>query len=142
MTERLVDLPEDTQQPEGWQRSGTVRLQYIELLKEYAPEYIDAYSVWDRQADNNTELDAKARELVIIAIDTVIMYPYPYIDSHIHKAFNAGATVRELIEVAVTCGRLMGPHAMNYGLRSLYRAVKEREALGLETPHSKTGVPT
>ena len=139
MTEHLVDLAEDNVQPHGWQQTGTVRLQYMEFLEQYAPEYVEAYAVWDKQADNLTELDPKTREMVIVAIDTIIMYPYPYIDSHIHKAFKAGATVRELIEVAVTCGRLMGPHAMNYGIRSLYRAIKEREALGLPTPEHASG---
>jgi alkylhydroperoxidase/carboxymuconolactone decarboxylase family protein YurZ len=130
-------LDDDTVQAEGWQRSGDVRLKWQEMLQEFAPEYLDSWQSWSKQSFTITELDPKAREFLIVAIDSVIPWPSPYIDSHIHKAFNHGATIREFIEVAVTCGHLMGPHPTNHLLTALYKCIKEREELGLDTPRTQ-----
>lgn len=133
-------LADDTVQEEGWQRSGEVRLKWQEMLEEFGPEYLAAWQEWGRSAFTLTELDPKIREFLIVAIDSVIPWPSPYIDSHIHKAFNAGATIREFIELSVSCGYLMGPHSTNHLLTALYKCIKEREELGLETPRTQADV--
>jgi alkylhydroperoxidase/carboxymuconolactone decarboxylase family protein YurZ len=130
-------LPDDKDQPEGWQRTGEVRLKWHGMLEEFGPEYMEAWRKFSKETNALTELDPKAREFLIVAIDSVIPWPSPYIDSHIHKAFNAGATVRELTEVAVTCGHLMGPHPVNHLLTALYKVITERDEMGLPTPRSK-----
>jgi alkylhydroperoxidase/carboxymuconolactone decarboxylase family protein YurZ len=132
-----ITLRDDTIQDDGWQRSGDVRLKWMDMLAEFAPEYLDAWKDWGKRTTDITELDPKAREFLIVAIDSVIPWPSPYIDSHIHKGFNHGATVREFVEVAITCAHLMGPHPANHLLTALYKCIKEREELGLETPRTR-----
>jgi alkylhydroperoxidase/carboxymuconolactone decarboxylase family protein YurZ len=133
-----LNIPDDEVQDEGWQQTGDIRLKWQVMLEQLAPEYLEAWREWSQKSAQITELDPKVREIVIITIDAIIAYKSPYIDSHIHKAFNQGATVRELLEVAITCGYLMGPHPCNFLLTALYKCIKERRELGLATPMTKS----
>lgn len=103
-----------------------------EIFAEQQPEIFAAYVDWTTKARTLTELDPKVREFILVAIDSIEAWPYTYV--HINNAFNHGATIRELAEVIITAGRLMGPHTFASGLTDLDRVIKERREAGLETP--------
>lgn len=105
-----------------------------DVLVKYNPGMLDAYFAWSARSQQHTELPVKVREFIIVAIDAVVAWPSPYIDIHIHNAFDAGATIQELVEVIGTAGFLMGPHALNHGLLCLEKVIQERQADGRATP--------
>lgn len=108
-----------------------------ELFYEYDPGMYTAYVDWTTRARKHVELDPKVREFIAIAIDCVVMWPSPYLDVHISKAFDAGATVQEIADVILATGRLMGPHSYTHGFNALEKVVLERKAKRLTTPRRR-----
>ncbi len=112
-------------------------LHWSELFYEYDPQTYAAYVAWTTRARQHIELDPKIREFIAIAIDCVVAWPSPYIDVHLNKAFDAGATVQEIADVIMATGRLMGPHSYTHGFYALEKVLGEREAKGLKTPRRR-----
>lgn len=110
-----------------------------ELFYEYDPGMYEAYVAWTTRAREHVELEPKVREFIAIAIDSVVMWPSPYIDVHMNKAFDAGATAQEIADVVLATGRLMGPHSYTHGLNTLEKVVNERRAREAVTPIRRDG---
>jgi alkylhydroperoxidase/carboxymuconolactone decarboxylase family protein YurZ len=106
------------------------------VFQEYDPEKYADYLKWRDQAHANKELDPKIRELIIVAIDSFIAWPSPFIDAHINGAFNAGATIQEVLETITTTGWFNG-HAISHGLMAMDKVVREREGSGVVTPRRR-----
>ena len=100
-------------------RQGMVPSKWQEVLLEYHPILLESYLEWSRSGENLTEVSPKMRELIIIALDCAVRWPSPYIDNHIKKALQEGASVVEIIEVIGVTARLLGPHMLNHGLSAL-----------------------
>ncbi|MBI2526940.1 MAG: carboxymuconolactone decarboxylase family protein [Candidatus Rokubacteria bacterium] len=115
---------------------GQPTLKWHEVLAEYAPQTLAAWHDMTMKMYAHEELDRKATEFIIVAIDAVLAWPY--IDIHIHKAFEAGATIQELVETVVTAGALMGPHALSFGLEHLDKVIRERADRGLPHPRKRS----
>jgi alkylhydroperoxidase/carboxymuconolactone decarboxylase family protein YurZ len=105
-----------------------------EMFAEYDPEVLAAWFEMRQKLMKHKELEVKTREFIITAIDAVVAWPY--ITNHINLAFENGATIQELIEVMVTAGYLMGPHAWSWGLSHLDQVIQERKVAGLPTPRT------
>jgi len=100
-------------------RQGLVVSRWQEVLLEHYPPLLESYLDWARSGEQLTEVDPKTRELLVIALDCAVKWPSPYIDNHIKKALQLGASVVEIIEVIGVTARLLGPHMMNHGLSAL-----------------------
>jgi alkylhydroperoxidase/carboxymuconolactone decarboxylase family protein YurZ len=120
-----------------WQATGNYDLEWIRFMEQHAPDACGALRNWIRASQVRHELDEKTAEFIIVALDAHVAWPEPFIDIHINKAFNAGSTVLELVEVLTTAGMTMGPHLLNHGMTALRRTVEQREALGLATPYRR-----
>jgi alkylhydroperoxidase/carboxymuconolactone decarboxylase family protein YurZ len=113
-------------------------LGWAEAFYRFDPEMYESYVAWTTRARVNVELEPKVRELIAIAIDSVVMWPSPYIDVHINRAISAGATVQEIADTILESGRLMGPHSYSHGFNALDNVLKDREARGVPTPMRKS----
>jgi alkylhydroperoxidase/carboxymuconolactone decarboxylase family protein YurZ len=111
---------------------------WAELFYEHDPGMYTAYVDWTTRAREHIELDPKIREFIAVAIDCVVMWPSPYLDVHMNKAFDAGATVQELADVVLATGRLMGPHSYTHGFNALEKVVNDRDAKGYRTPKRRS----
>ncbi len=104
---------------------GHVPSKWQELLIEHHPEVLTTYLEWAKAASVRTEISPKLRELIIIAVDCAVRYPSPFIDNHIRKAMDAGATLREVIEVIEVTSQLLGPQMLNHGLTAVAKVIDE-----------------
>lgn len=117
--------------------SGDYKLPWHEVLKEYDPEQFEAFRTWQKKLVNHRELDAKTHELIVVAIDALVAWPSPFIDVHIHGAFDKGATIQEVLESILVAAQFGGGHALNHGLTAMSKTLKDRRAAGIETPRRK-----
>jgi alkylhydroperoxidase/carboxymuconolactone decarboxylase family protein YurZ len=143
LTEQDV-LPEHDDHPGHWTRvvyPYQVNTTYLEFWAKYHPELHDAYYrlIQERFALRK-ELRKRTEELVVTAIDSLISWPEPLLDSHIHLAFDAGATAQELVEAILVVGRFDdGLRGMQSGFDALRRVIDEREAQGDPAPRTREG---
>jgi alkylhydroperoxidase/carboxymuconolactone decarboxylase family protein YurZ len=100
-------------------RVGWVQSRWQEVLLEHNPALLESHLAWAHSGENLTELSSKMRELIIIALDCAVRWPSPFIDNHIRKALQEGASVAEIIDVISVTARLLGPHMLNHGLSAL-----------------------
>jgi alkylhydroperoxidase/carboxymuconolactone decarboxylase family protein YurZ len=119
---------------------GIPTFRWAEVFYEYDPEMYRAYVEWTTRARETVELDEKVREFISIAIDCVVMWPSPYIDSHFNRALDLGASLQELADVILAAGRLMGPHSYIHGFNALETVVNDRAAKGLPAPRRRADV--
>ena len=112
-------------------------LNWARFLSTHAPDSMAALANWLEAAKTRKELDRKSAEFIIIALNAYVAWPPPFIDHHVHYAFDAGSTVRELVEAVVTAGMLMGPHVLHNGLEAVERVIEDRQRSGLPTPLKK-----
>ncbi|MEJ1231019.1 MAG: carboxymuconolactone decarboxylase family protein [Galbitalea sp.] len=110
------------------------------VWEEYDQPKLELYQHWSNAILTHKELPPKVREFIFVAIDSVVAWPEPYIDGHIHSAFDNGATIQELVETIETAGYVMGVHAFNHGFTSLERVVARRKAAGSPTPRDASDV--
>jgi alkylhydroperoxidase/carboxymuconolactone decarboxylase family protein YurZ len=110
------------------------KYRWNQVWEQYDPEKLRLYQTWTNTMLTHTEISPKVREFIFVAIDAVVAWPSPYIDGHIHAAFDAGATIRELVETIEVAGYVMGVHALNHGLTTLEKVVEERRADGRPAP--------
>jgi alkylhydroperoxidase/carboxymuconolactone decarboxylase family protein YurZ len=118
-------------------KTGGYKLPWHGIFEEYDPELFKVFRDWQKAAQNHKELDPKTRELIIVAIDSLTAWPSPYIDVHIHGAFDAGATIQEVLETIGVAAMFGGGHAFNHGLTAMGNAIKEREEAGVPTPRKR-----
>jgi alkylhydroperoxidase/carboxymuconolactone decarboxylase family protein YurZ len=94
-------------------------------------------------------LSARMQELITTASDTVIRWPDPLLDHHIHEALNRGSNVQEIVEVMMVvsesvqgaadsnvAGRRVhsGVEMLHHGLAALGRVIAERDKAGWKSP--------
>jgi len=105
------------------------------IFEKYDPPLYKDFRTWSRRAEATAALDAKARELISVALAAVVALPSPDIERHIHAAIDAGATRQELVETILIAGNTGGGrgHAMNHGFTALGGVISERVAAGLDT---------
>lgn len=121
--------------------TGAYRLPWHGVFERYDPELFAVFRNWQKAAVKHRELDHKTHELITVAIDALVAWPSPYIDVHLHGAFDAGATIQEVLD-AITCAAMYGGgHAYNHGLTAMAKTLKEREKAGVVTPHRKGDQP-
>ena len=106
-----------------------------------------------RAAEENRKLpkvlSGRMNELITTASDSVIRWPDPLLDHHIHEALNRGSNVQEIVEVIMTvaesvqgasesnvAGRRLpsGVEIEHHGLDALSRVIAERDKAGYKTP--------
>jgi len=88
-------------------------------------------------------------ELITTASDSVIRWPDPLLEHHIHEALNRGSNVQEIVEVLmVTAESVQGASESNvagrrlpscveierHGLTALSRVIAERDKAGYKSP--------
>jgi alkylhydroperoxidase/carboxymuconolactone decarboxylase family protein YurZ len=122
-----------TESPGTWSMDYP-KYRWNQIWEQYDPDKLALYQQWSNTMLHHRELPPKVREFIFVAVDAIVAWPSPYIDGHIHAAFDNGATVQELVEVIEVAGYLMGVHALNHGLTSLEKVVEERRAAGRSTP--------
>jgi alkylhydroperoxidase/carboxymuconolactone decarboxylase family protein YurZ len=94
-------------------------------------------------------LSGRIGELITTASDSVIRYPDPLLDHHIHEALNRGSNVQEVLEVIMVVaesvqgasesnvdGRRVysGVEILHHGLSAFSRVIAERDKAGYKTP--------
>jgi alkylhydroperoxidase/carboxymuconolactone decarboxylase family protein YurZ len=94
-------------------------------------------------------LSDRMSELITTASDSVIRYPDPLLDHHIHEALNRGSNVQEVLEVIMVVaesvqgasesnvdGRRVysGVEILRHGLSAFSRVIAERDKAGYQTP--------
>jgi alkylhydroperoxidase/carboxymuconolactone decarboxylase family protein YurZ len=111
---------------------------YLQAWQKYDPDLHRAYfDFLAKRFALRRELRKRTEEVVVVAVDALILWPAPLIDSHFHEAFNVGSNVQELLEAVVTVAQYQGGNAvLDHGLLALNRVVSERETMGAATPLS------
>jgi alkylhydroperoxidase/carboxymuconolactone decarboxylase family protein YurZ len=118
-------------------REGFVPRRWFAVLEEYQPHTLQLYMENSKRLlETRVEIDRKTAEFIQVAIDAVV--DWKNIDSHIDKAFEAGATIQELIDVCAIAAKLMGPHAFNSGVTGIDRVIEARRAQGKPVPRDRS----
>jgi len=94
-------------------------------------------------------LSGRMTELITTASDSVIRWPEPLLEHHIHEALNRGSNVQEIVEVIMVtaesvqgasessvAGRRLpsGVEIERHGLTALSRTIAERDKAGYKSP--------
>lgn len=111
---------------------GLPTRKWHEMMAEYSPDTLEDWFAARRKLSENSVLEPKVQEFLIIAIDAVAHWPH--IKNHINRAFDRGATIAELVEVSIVAGQFMGPHAWGYGLSAVADVIESRKADGKPCP--------
>lgn len=115
--------------------AGHAKMLWREMLAEYRPELLEAWFEFTRRSFVNREINAKVRELIVVALDAAV--DWRYTDVHVNRAFDEGATIQELVDVIGIAGAVMGPHATSAGMMALDSVIQRRRAEGLPVPLSR-----
>jgi alkylhydroperoxidase/carboxymuconolactone decarboxylase family protein YurZ len=113
----------------------------LELFRQF-----DAglYATWGealQQAVEPDELDVRSRAVLRVAIDSVVHWSLPIIESHVEDAFNAGSNVAELLEASLHVSSLEGgTHGLHDALEALEMVIQAREKAGRPTPRRGNGL--
>jgi alkylhydroperoxidase/carboxymuconolactone decarboxylase family protein YurZ len=82
-------------------------------LRELDPEFMEAYLAFRSVPQRNGPLPQKYKEMVLVAINAATTHLYaPGVRRHMRNAFQAGATMDELLEV-IQLTTVMGIHSCN-----------------------------
>lgn len=88
------------------------------------PGFLDRYRALSAHPTKEGFLDPKLRELLFVALDASATHLYEAgVRGHIHGAFDAGATVKEILEV-LELTTALGFHALSVGVPALERATR------------------
>lgn len=111
---------------------------YLKAWKKHDPELYEAYyGFLEKRFELRKELRKRTEELVVIAIDSLILWPAPLIDSHLHAAFDEGSNVQEVMEAILAIGQFEGGlRGIQHGLTSLERVIAERDVQGDPAPRT------
>jgi alkylhydroperoxidase/carboxymuconolactone decarboxylase family protein YurZ len=102
-------------------------------LIEFDPDYFAAYLELSSPSPSS-QLDAKTRELICIAIDVAATHLYrPGARIHIRRAIELGASPTEIIEV-FELASLIGVHAVVEGVGLLTKELERVKAEETEPP--------
>lgn len=121
--------------------TGHPRRKWIEMLAEYRPDALDSFDKYQRHIQaTRAEIDKKTLEFVIVAID--IADDWAHTANHINLAFEAGATVQEIVDICLVANIIKGPHCLHSGLSALDETIRHRRANNLAVPRDKSELGT
>jgi alkylhydroperoxidase/carboxymuconolactone decarboxylase family protein YurZ len=124
----------------------------ITILRRYHSELLGHFDAWNKALfSTRKELTRRLQELSLTAVDVGIVYPSPYLDHHMHAAFEIGSTAQELLETVIFSSAVVyGARARNlaynaegaflslhHGVTALERVIAEREGAGLWAPRNR-----
>lgn len=87
-----------------------------DTLREWDPEFVEAYLAFRSVPHRKGNLPPKTRELIMVAINAATTHLYgPGVRRHIQNALKLGATREELIET-IQLTTVLGIHACNLAI--------------------------
>ena len=114
---------------------------FLDAFQDQDP---DLFAAWGKQIEQGwsaPELDRRPRQVVIVALESLLHRPTAFIDHQVDQAFDAGSNVAELLEALVHTQVLHGGlHSVHDGLESVERVVQRREKMGLPAPRGGTAL--
>ncbi|UOQ56886.1 carboxymuconolactone decarboxylase family protein [Leucobacter allii] len=97
----------------------------FQAVLDLDPAFMDAYTKLEAVPHRKGALDEKIQHLIRLAVAANATHLYvPAIRRHIRRAFQAGATPAEVMEV-LECAATLGIHAMNIGVPILAEVLEE-----------------
>jgi len=114
---------------------------YRDILSMYYPDF---YACWRERLDRALarKLLKPREEAIIVGSVHAVLHSSPaIIEGVIGKAFDAGASVVEVLEAMVRVGVQEGQHALSSGGEALWNVVQEREAAGRPVPARGAPLP-
>src|SRR5262245_46534410 len=113
----------------------------IELFRQFDAAL---YATWGQalqQAVEPDELEVRSRAVIRVALDAVVQWSLPIMESHVEDAFNAGSNVAEILEASLHVSSLEGgTHGLHDALEALEMVIQAREKAGLPTPRRGNGL--
>lgn len=112
---------------------------FLKALEIHDARLFAAWGDAIRRGWEAPELDKRARQVVIVALESLFHRATPFIDHQVNEAFDAGSNVAELLEALVHTQVLHGGlHSVHDGLESVERVLQQREKAGLPAPRHGT----
>ncbi len=94
---------------------GKEDLKKLAKLGELAPQSMQAFQQFDRQAFAEGALNAKTKELIAVAAAHITRCPY-CIDAHTRRAKKAGATDQEIAESIMVATAMSAGASLAHGV--------------------------
>ncbi|HVO89530.1 MAG TPA: carboxymuconolactone decarboxylase family protein [Casimicrobiaceae bacterium] len=99
-----------------------------DTLKEWDPEFVEAYIAFRLAPRKKGPLSPVMRELILIAVNACTTHMYAAgVRRHIENALNLGATREQILE-AIQLTTLVGIHSCNLAVPILKEALDKRQA--------------
>ena len=99
-----------------------------DTLREWDPEFVEAYIAFRLAPRKAGALSPVMRELILVAVNACTTHLYgPGVRRHIENALNLGATREEILETIETT-TLVGIHACNLAVPILKEVLAARSA--------------
>jgi alkylhydroperoxidase/carboxymuconolactone decarboxylase family protein YurZ len=109
-----------------------------DTLREWDPEFMEAYLAFRSVPHRKGNLPPKTRELIMVAINAATTHLYgPGVRRHMQNALKLGATREELLET-IQLTTVLGIHACNLAIPILAEEVA-RVAAARKRPARKRG---
>jgi alkylhydroperoxidase/carboxymuconolactone decarboxylase family protein YurZ len=97
-----------------------------DTLREWDPEFVEAYIAFRLAPRKKGPLSPITRELILIAVNACTTHLYAAgVRRHIENALNLGATREEILE-AIQITTLVGIHSCNLAVPILKEALEKR----------------
>lgn len=101
-----------------------------DTLREWDPEFVEAYIEFRLAPRKSGALSPVMRELILIAVNACTTHLYaPGVRRHIENALNLGASKEEILE-AIQTTTLVGIHSCNLAVPILKESIDARAARG------------
>ncbi|MBS0320786.1 MAG: carboxymuconolactone decarboxylase family protein [Proteobacteria bacterium] len=101
-----------------------------DTLREWDPAFVEGYLTMRAAAFGRGPLDAKTKELVLVALNAATTHLYaPGVRRHIGNALAHGATRDEILQV-IELATVLGIHACNLAVPILKEELAANEARG------------
>lgn len=99
-----------------------------DTLREWDPEFVEAYIAFRLAPRKAGALSPVMRELILIAVNACTTHLYaPGVRRHIENALHLGASREEILE-AIQTTTLVGIHACNLAVPILKEVLEERSS--------------
>ncbi|MBS0338175.1 MAG: carboxymuconolactone decarboxylase family protein [Proteobacteria bacterium] len=109
-------------------------------LREWDPEFMEAYLAFRSVPHRRGSLPGKTRELIMIAINAATTHLYgPGVRRHMQNAMKLGATRDEILET-IQLTTVMGIHACNLAVPILAEELAKSGAKTASRPNRKKNV--
>lgn len=109
-----------------------------DTMREWDPEFMEAYLAFRNVPHRNGPLPAKTKEFVLIAINAATTHLYaPGVRRHIQNALRLGATREEILEV-IQLTTIVGIHAINMAVPILAEEIAKAAPARRATKRSRS----